>query len=317
VLDYFELFSVLFGKILVTALIMLKSRSSLRGSSSVSLEDIAGFLRDFCVAVFVAFVVFVGIFSPVNAQQEKPQVDTSQENEPSADQLSNLQGMSKDEVLARGNELNRIYSEVNSNKLKQTPSKDIVLHFKGKSSFRFGRIEVDQKAWEEVKKAVTEVSKENYQAMLSAFDKELHETATIPLCEQNKVRIIDPQVRKSTGPQKKSLNPVLMIQRDLTPQDEKIAYGITTKIMSFDVDTLAGVPDFLKMTGFSCLPARMHVTKKGLVLIEGEDALKNYDQDEKGRLDRGVERLWQALKIRYRSNKKDDWLGQLTKGEAK
>jgi hypothetical protein len=108
-----------------------------------------------------------------------------------------------------------------------------------------------------------------------------------------------------------------MIQRDLIPQDEKIAYGITTKLMSFEVDTLAGLPEFLKMTGFSCLPVRMHVTKKGLVLIEGEDAIKNYDQDEKGRLDKGVERLWQALKIRYRSNKKEDLFSVLSKDETK
>jgi hypothetical protein len=202
-------------------------------------------------------------------------------------------------------------------KIKQPPSTEVILHFKSKSEVRFRRLEVDLKAWEEIKKSVTLASKENYEAMLSAFDKEVHETATIPLCKENKARILKPEIRASQGPQGRSLNPVLMIQKDLVPQDEKIAYGITTKIMSFEVDTLAGLPEFLKMTGFSCLPIRMHVTSKGLMLIEGEDALKNYDQDQKGRLDKGVERLWQALKIRYRSSNREDLLSKLPEGETK
>jgi hypothetical protein len=293
---------------------LIGSRFS-RRRLAVIFENNCRFFSALNAAMFLGLFMLWGVCS-LSISQEEDREDRDGESS-AVDSFFGEEGISKDEIFARSNELNQVYSRVKLNKIKQAPSTNIILHFKGNSGVKFKRVELDQKAWEEIKKSVSLASKENYEAMLSAFDKEVHETETIPLCKESKVRILDPGIRSAKGAQIKSPNPVLMIQRDLIPQDEKIAYGITTKLMSFEVDTLAGLPEFLKMTGFSCLPVRMHVTKKGLVLIEGEDAIKNYDQDEKGRLDKGVERLWQALKIRYRSNKKEDLFSVLSKDETK
>jgi len=233
-----------------------------------------------------------------------------------ADSPDYMEGLSKTELIVRASSLKMAYAEVGSNKLKQKPHTNVVLHIKSQGGSKFQKIEIDKKVKEQIEKAIPDLAKQNYQALISNFEKELHKTATIPLCKESKVKLLQPMA-KLTKQQANKLQPVLMLQKDLLPQDEKIAYGITTQLMSFDVSTLAGLPDFLKMTGFSCLPSRMHVTKHGLMLIEGEDAIKNYDQDEKGRLDKGVERLWQALIVRYRSEEQSGIGNRLSELEKK
>jgi hypothetical protein len=257
--------------------------------------------------VAVAFIVASGFaYSqdlgasdiPGKAPLKGPAQVKSQEG--ASDFSTYLQGLNKTEISTLSSSLKSAYTEVNGNRPPRKPKGQAILHIKSSGGVKFIKIDIDQKAKEEIEKQIPKVAEHNYKAMLHNFENELHKKATIPLCKENKTKVIQ-SVAQLTKQQENKLQPVLMLQKDLIPQDEKIAYGITTKVMSFEVSTLAGLPDFLKMTGFSCLPVRMHVSKKGLLLIEGEGAIKNYDQDEKGRLDKGVERLWQALKIRYRS----------------
>jgi hypothetical protein len=252
-----------------------------------------------------------------NSQVKSPMPEKFQEE--GADFSTYLQGLSKTELSGLSNSLNITYAEVYRNKPPRKPKGPPILHIKSKGGVKFIKIEIDPKVKEEVEKNIPKVAEYNYRAMVADLERELHEKSTIPLCKDSKTRVIQ-SVAQLTKQQAIRLQPVLMLQKDLVPQDEKIAFGINTKVMTFEVSTLAGLPDFLKMTGFACLPARMHVSKKGLLLIEGEDALKNYDQDVKGRLDKGVERLWQALKIRYRTEeslKSGDKLSEFMKKEQK
>lgn len=278
-------------------------------------------------AIFIGMLMagLVGIFGV--AQSQEPHANTIYNNAPgkesvsvkkdegSADFSAYFQGLSKGELSGVTSSLSSTYAEVYRNKPPRKPKGPPILHIKSKGGIKFIKIEADPKVKEEIEKNIPKVAEYNYKAMIADFEREITEKATIPLCKDTKSKIIQ-TVAQLTKQQASRLQPVLMIQKDLVPQDERIAFGINTKVMTFEVTTLAGLPDFLKMTGFECLPSRMHVSKKGLLLIQGEDALKNYDQDEKGRLDKGVERLWQALKIRYRaeeSSKFGDLLAEFEK----
>jgi len=225
------------------------------------------------------------------------QVVSAQEGAGSKYDISKL---SKSEALARAGSLNREYLSARRTRIKSPPSTTILLHIKGNTGIKFERYEIDQETVDRTKKLVTELATSEYQKYLSDFTKELKSKVLIPLCEEDKLKLLMP-LKKLDKSKLPSLKSVLMYQKELKPQDEKLAFGLDTYLMPFATEIPDGIPDFLKMTGFDCLPARMHVTKKGLVMVMGPSALRNYDISEDGVLDRSVERLWEDLKSFYRS----------------
>jgi hypothetical protein len=218
-----------------------------------------------------------------------------------------LSGLSKQDVIKRGASLQAQYQIVKSLRLKSPPSTEILLHIKGDEGIPFQKYEVDNETVEKTKKMVAESAKQGYQKYLDEFTEQLQKKVLIPLCDENKSKFLMPLKaleKKKTANIK--VKPVLMLQKELKPQDEKLAFGIDTHIMAFDAEIADGMQDFLKITGFECLPARMHVTKKGLEMIMGPNALKNYDTSDEGVLDKSVERLWEDLKGFYRSRDRSD-----------
>jgi hypothetical protein len=212
-----------------------------------------------------------------------------------------FKGLSENEIQTRAALLNNSYAQVKrKNKTDTDLFKTPILHIKSPGGLKFTKFAIPDEEITKVKKIITEGAKENVKHLIKDFEKEALKTTTVPLCKDNKVKIIKHLDRHNKNQLVKT-KPMLVLQKDLIPQESNLAFGVDVKVLGVEVSSIVGFSEMMRLIGFSCLPIRMHVAKNGLMLIEGQDALKNYDKDEEGKLDKGVERLWHALLVHYRS----------------
>lgn len=68
------------------------------------------------------------------------------------------------------------------------------------------------------------------------------------------------------------------------PEDTALMLGTSVIVLPYDPEKRDGLNAFLKGSEAKCLPFRIRTNKKTIYLMEGEDALKNYDKSDKGEL---------------------------------
>lgn len=77
-------------------------------------------------------------------------------------------------------------------------------------------------------------------------------------------------------------------------------FGESTKVITLNDSVYDDYQKLIAPLGFNCLPLRYHMGPRGIELLRGEEALKNFDTTTRGKLHPEVARVWRSYQRKAR-----------------
>jgi hypothetical protein len=192
-----------------------------------------------------------------------------------------------------------LYKDRKIKTLSREEQEPIILHLKGEHGVEFQEPtipDIDPQALKEIEKLTREKVKE----MMANYKKEATAKQSFPACLKDETILIS-QMKKN-DPKRANRKELLFISEALKPDedDKSEPFGQGVKVKVFPNQVYKEYLGLVAPFGFSCLPFRVHLGARGLEMLRGEIALRNYDENPKGELDRTIKLKWEDFKRRAR-----------------
>lgn len=183
--------------------------------------------------------------------------------------------------------------------LSRDEQEPIILHLKGEHGVQFEEPtipDIDPNMLRELEK----IARERVKELLKDYKKNATEKQNFPACLKDESILLSKM--KKNDPKRANRSELLFIAEALKPDDEDTSepFGKGVKVKVFPNQVYRDYLGLVAPFGFSCLPFRIHVGARGLEMLRGEIALRNYDESPTGELDRTIKLKWDNFKRRAR-----------------